>query len=61
MGNLGPLELFVFGLIVAGVVVLVSRRGRPTDLVKCRACGKLVSPRAKKCPYCGEPRTIVRG
>ena len=68
MGNIGITELFVLLLFVGAPItfVLLMRRGRAdrrpgSDLVPCGACGKNLSPRAKTCPSCGEPRVVLRG
>jgi len=69
MGNIGITEILLILVIravpVAGLALFLflifGRSRRASDLVECRACGKLVSPRAETCPNCGEPRLALRG
>jgi hypothetical protein len=64
MGTIGASELIILALIVLVLVVPVvvairfvaKHNAASADLVPCRACGRQISPRADRCPQCGEPR-----
>jgi hypothetical protein len=65
VGNIGITEILILLIVVfavpAGIVALLRRSRRPSDLVECRTCRRMVSPRAETCPQCGEPRAPLRG
>jgi ribosomal protein L40E len=59
--SIGGPEIVVVVVGLALVVAIVTVLRKRLDVVPCRACRAKVSPRAKKCPRCGEPRQILRG
>ena len=60
MPNIGPLELLILLIFVAGPITLVVMAVRRSLRDPCWHCGQRVKPGTPRCPACGAEHPAAR-